>query len=107
MLRLLALSFGLAGLAVLLADLAGSMLREGAPRLEPLGVWWAWLHRESLLLLQPAIERHLTPLIWDPGVQTLLEWPAALDLLGLAALFGLGALMWRRVRTRRTAGTRR
>ncbi len=99
-LRALALFFGLIGLAVLVVDLAGSLSAQGTPALEPLGAWWAWLHRDSLLLLQPAIERHLTPALWDPGVQTLLEWPAAPQFLGLAAAFGLLAL-WRRRKRRR------
>lgn len=86
MFRVLARVFAGLGLAVLAADLV-PVLRDGAPlRLGALGEWWAWAHRDSLLLLQPAIERHLSPALWDPGVQTLLEWPLAVEALVLAAL---------------------
>ncbi|MEM8793573.1 MAG: hypothetical protein AAGE80_18285 [Pseudomonadota bacterium] len=56
--------------------------------LRALGWWWAEIHRDSLLLLQPAVERYLLPEIWDPGIQTLLQWPAAPQLLLL------GLLLW-------------
>lgn len=42
----------------------------------PAGQLWFELHRESLLLLQPAIERHVWPPLWDPGITTILQWPA-------------------------------
>jgi len=52
---------------------------------------WAWVHQDSLLLLQPAIERHLMAWLWDPVVLTVLAAPASLMLaiLGTALiLFG-------------------
>jgi hypothetical protein len=50
----------------------------GAPwTLAPLGQRWFELHRESLLLLQPAVERYLVPDLWW-GIQWLLERPACL-----------------------------
>ncbi|MEM9098398.1 MAG: hypothetical protein AAGC79_07715 [Pseudomonadota bacterium] len=61
---------------------------ESGFELRALGWWWAEVHRESLLLLQPAVERYLTPDIWDPGVQTILEWSAAPQFILL------GGLMW-------------
>jgi hypothetical protein len=42
---------------------------------------WAWVHQESLLRLQPAIEHHV-PWLWDPVLATLLAAPASL-MLGL------------------------
>lgn len=81
---LLLLALGLGALAADLASLG---------RLAALGEWWAWADRDSLLLLQPAVERHITPAIWDPGIQTLLEWPLALELLALGAtITALGRL---------------
>jgi hypothetical protein len=41
----------------------------------PLGQRWFELHKDSLLLLQPAIERHIWPPLWS-AVQWLLERPA-------------------------------
>ena len=95
MLRLVGLVFLSLGIVVLIADL----LRDGAQgfRLTALGEWWFWLHPESLQLLQPAIERHLSPALWDPGIQTLLEWPLAAELLALAALCFIAAAIRRRL----------
>lgn len=41
---------------------------------------WAWVHQESLLSLQPMIERHFGAWLWDPVMQTLLTGPASLVL---------------------------
>jgi hypothetical protein len=66
----------------------------------PLGELWFDLDKNSLLLLQPAIERHLHPWLWGGIVQPLLERPpiaaaGAFAALGLA-LAGLGRLLRRR-----------
>ena len=46
---------------------------------------------ERFLLVQPAIERHVHPLLWDPVLLTLLLAPTSLLLLGLGlALHWLG-----------------
>lgn len=82
------LLFGLA-LACLAGDVIASLTGGEGFRLRALGEWWAWIHRDSLLLLQPAIERHLSPALWDPGFQTVLEWPAVADLAVAGALFWL------------------
>jgi hypothetical protein len=97
MFRFLSMLFFLLALIVLAVDLFSSMT-AGTPGLAALGDWWASIHRDSLLLLQPAVERHLSPALWDPGIQTLLEWPLAIE-LGV-----LGAICWllrRRKRPRR------
>lgn len=46
--------------------------------LRPLGTLWNDIHSASLQTLQPAIERHVSPALWDSVVQPLLEMPAAL-----------------------------
>jgi hypothetical protein len=53
----------------------------------PTGQLWFELHRESLLLLQPVIERYIWPPLWDPGITTILQWPA------WAAVGGLGLFL--------------
>ncbi len=99
--RLVGLILLALGLGALVADLAS------LGRLAALGEWWAWADRDSLLLLQPAVERHITPAIWDPGIQTLLEWPLAVELLVLGgAVFGIGLLLRRRAQSVRSAGRR-
>jgi hypothetical protein len=44
------------------------------------------LHRDSLQLLQPALERHVAVWLWDPVLLTVLQWPfmAVLAAPGLA-----------------------
>lgn len=48
----------------------------GGPwKIAPLGQRWFQLHKDSLLLLQPAVERYLFPSLWS-AIQWLLERPA-------------------------------
>jgi len=75
----LGLLFLLAALAVLCGEAWLALTGDEPARLHALGEWWAWIHRDSLLLLQPAIQRHVAPGLWDP-IQTVLEWPALADL---------------------------
>lgn len=100
MLRILAYLF-LALAAVIAGADVVSGLMAGHVQLQPLGAWWAWVDRNSLLLLQPAIQRHISPALWDPGILTLLEWPAAIEFAVLGGLFWLADL-WRRRRRRPT-----
>jgi len=75
----------------------GAEAADGAGfRLHALGNLWAALHRESLLLLQPAIERHVAPWLWEDLVFPLLQAPAAI-VLGLP-----GLLLLRLCRPRRS-----
>lgn len=50
----------------------------------PTGQVWFWIHKDSLLLLQPAIERHLWPPLWS-AIAEVLTWPvwAVLGVPGL------------------------
>ena len=100
MFRLLALLFTLLAFAALAGDLYLSIQGDGVIRLGAMGEWWARIHQDSLLLLQPAVERHLSPDLWDPGIQTVLEWPAVLDFAAAAAVFWLlhSLFRWRRRR---------
>jgi hypothetical protein len=94
MLRLGGMVFLLLGVVVLVSDALGA---AGEPfRLSALGEWWFWLHPDSLQLLQPAVERHLSPSLWDPGIQTLLEWPLAAELFALSGLCFVAAAIHRR-----------
>ena len=62
----------------------------------PLGLRWFQLHRNSLLLVQPAIERHVAVWLWPP-FQWVLQQPAWLVPGALAVL----ALVIKAVRRRR------
>ncbi|HKY95073.1 MAG TPA: hypothetical protein VJL84_07180 [Kiloniellales bacterium] len=70
----------LAGALALLRDLwlwldSGQGGDQGF-RLHALGNLWAAVDRDSLLLLQPAIERHLAVWLWEWIVFPLLQAPA-------------------------------
>ena len=45
--------------------------------LRAFGAWWFMLDRDSLQLLQPALERHVAVWLWDPVMLTVLQWPMA------------------------------
>lgn len=49
-------------------------------RLTALGEWWFWAHKDSLQVLQPAIERHVSVWLFESVIQPLLEWPLAVEL---------------------------
>ena len=57
------------------AELVGSLAADGW-RPVRLGEIWATLDLASLYLVQAVIQRYLHPAIWDPGVISLLLWPA-------------------------------
>ncbi len=63
------------------------------------GDWWFRLHSDSLLIAQPAIERHVLPALWDPVILTILQWPLAIVLAAIGVVFIL--LGQRRRRKRR------
>lgn len=53
----------------------------------PIGQVWAEIHFGSLQVIQPAIERYLSPDIWEYGVLPVLLWPAAPVAFTLSVLF--------------------
>ena len=92
MLKFLAGAFILAGLAVLVADLLPAFSDNTPPSLEALAVWWIWFDNELLglqtfQLVQPAIQRHTWPELWDYGVLHIVSAPAALVLIGTGVFF--------------------
>ena len=74
----------LLGLGVLASDVLRAS--EGGFRLTALGEWWFWAHPDSLQVLQPAVERHVSRDLWDWVVQPLLEWSFAIELIVLGLL---------------------
>ncbi len=84
----------LAGLLVLARDLvllgvgidlfSGLDTRHSAPIV--LGELWYAIHPASLQLLQPAIQRHVHPALWDWVVQPMLLWWASAVFIGAGAL---------------------
>jgi hypothetical protein len=86
----------LSALTVLVLDIF-LWLAYGRPPPIATGELWHLLSPNSLLLAQPAIQRHVAAWLWDPVVVTVLLWPSELVL----AVPGL-LLAWAcRVRERR------
>ncbi len=88
MLRWLGRIFLLLALVVLVADLY-AYFQSGSFRLSALGEWWFWIHKDSLQVLQPAVERHISVTLYESVIQPLLEWPLAVELGVLGAIFWL------------------
>ncbi|MEL6337753.1 MAG: hypothetical protein AAFS07_03245 [Pseudomonadota bacterium] len=93
MLRKIGIVFGLLAIVLLGHDVLRSV-QAGAWTPFAFGELWYRVHPGSLQLLQPAVERHLHPALWDPWIQGVLVGPAfavplviALVLLMLARAF--------------------
>ena len=86
----------LIALAVLFVTLDVLQYAAGMPwKNTPLGQRWFELDKNSLLLIQPAIERHVATWLWPP-IQWLLEQPAWLVPGVLAVVFLLLKALRRR-----------
>ncbi len=85
-----ALFLGLAFLA--LAFELWSASQGGGYRMIAAGELWFKIHGPSLNLSQAIVQRYIHPVVWDPAIITLLQWPAwsILGALGavLMILFG-------------------
>jgi hypothetical protein len=88
-LLLMALIFGFASLATGIYDLAGPAARSGL--LHTGGEVWFALSADTLNLMQAVTQRYLWPALWDPGIVSVLKFPAVATLGGLTALF---ASLW-------------
>jgi hypothetical protein len=90
MFRFIARALGLlliaAGFVGLVIDGTRS-IANGTLMFTPVGAVGFRLFGEKYLLLQPAIERHVHPMLWDPVVLNLTLLPAS------ALGFGLGVLL--------------
>ncbi len=80
------------GVAVVAAVVDGSKsIAAAAFAYTPVGQVWFELAPASLNIAQAAIQRHVSPVLWDPVIQTLLGWPVWVVLPPLAvALLILG-----------------
>ncbi len=91
MFALLRLLFRLGGyvmlacaLVAIIAD-ASKSIAQSELVLLPLGQLWFDQSPDTLNMAQAAIQRHVSPFLWDPIIQTLLTWPV----WGVFGLFGL------------------
>ena len=74
LLRFLGLWMLAAAFIFLVYDGAG-WVANGVLNSMQVGTLWALIHQSSLLLLQPAVERHVSPWLWNPVIMTVLEQP--------------------------------
>ncbi|MCU4181789.1 hypothetical protein [Bosea sp. BH3] len=88
LLRLIGYLLVAAGFIVAVIDGARS-IANSTPRFTALGDTLVALLHERYALLQPAIERNLHPMLWDPVLLSLVRMPAALVALLLGFL-----LLW-------------
>ncbi len=77
--RLIGWLFIIAALVAEGHDLWG-LWDTGHFQISALGQLWAEVNRNSLLLLQPAIQRHVAVWLWDWVIFPLLQLPAVLTL---------------------------
>lgn len=102
MFRFLSLIFFIAAAARTYFDWQRASLNESAFEFLPIGQVWFDFDRNSLLGLQPGIERYLSPVIWENAVGPMLLWPMAIALFGLAVLFGVISVLLRRRKANRS-----
>ena len=84
--RLLALALWVLAALSLAGDI-WTMWQTGEFAPKNLGKRWFELNGESLTLVQNTVERYISQDIWNPGVVTVLSWPAWAVLAGLALIF--------------------
>ncbi len=82
--RFVAVVLLLAALGVLVMDMLASM-HQGTLRLASAGEVWAAIHRGSLLLAEPGVDRHVWPGLWQAAILPVLLWPA-IAVLGVPAI---------------------
>jgi hypothetical protein len=99
--RLAGVALLLVAIAVLGMDMLASM-HQGTLRFASAGEVWSAVHRDSLLLAEPAIDRHVWPGLWQAVVLPVLLWPAA-AVLGVPAI---ALLLLSSHRRRRRGGLR-
>lgn len=73
-LRILGLWLVALALVALVIDATAS-IAASALVFTPAGKYWFDLDPASLGLAQAAVQRHLSPMLWDPVIQSLLEAP--------------------------------
>lgn len=85
-LRLMGYLLALAGLGFLIVDGART-IAAGEVMLTAFGQSWFNLDPASLNGAQALVQRYIHPFVWDPIIQTILQWPTFAVALGLSLLF--------------------
>ena len=85
---------------IVLANDVFTWYRTGALHLSAAGELWYRLDRGSLNLVQAVVQRYVSPRLWDPVIQTVLQFYALL-VLAIPGLLLLWATRSREKRRRR------
>ena len=72
--RLMGLAFLAIAIIAGISD-ASTSIAQSQVQLQPLGQLLFGLFPDTFPILQPAIERHVHPALWDPVLLTLMTWP--------------------------------
>ena len=72
---------------------------QGGYRMIAAGELWFKVHGPSLNLSQAIIQRYVHPAVWDPGMITLLQWPAWSIFGAIGAFLTILAGPWFRKRS--------
>jgi hypothetical protein len=94
MARILAVFFIVAAAARAFYDWQLARMNDEPFSFLPIGQVWFNFDRNSLLGLQPGVERYLSPVIWENAIGPMLLWPMALVLLAIGLGFA-GFAGWR------------
>ena len=86
--RLLALALWVCAALALAMDI-WIMTDTGVFAPKALAEWWQTFHSQSLTLMQSVIERYVWSPLWNPGVVTVISWPAFAVLAGFAFLLSI------------------
>jgi len=99
MIRMLAAVFFILALIRAYFDWQAASLSGVAIEFQPIGQVWFDFDRDSLLGLQPGIERYLSPVIWENAVGPMMLWPLA-PALFYTGLFFAAIAIWRAFQSR-------
>ena len=83
--RVLSYLFFIAAAVRLWFDFSSTTLKDRKFSMYETGRVWAEFHRDSLLALQPGVERYLSPAIWEWGISPILQAP----LFPILVVFGI------------------
>jgi hypothetical protein len=87
MLRLIGFLIAAGAVLIAVLDWQASGGTADTFRFRDIGTVWASLHRDSLLLFQPAVERYLSVDLWQKVIQPFLLFPAAPVVLVIGLVF--------------------
>lgn len=89
MTKLLAFLFFIGGAVRVWFDWRETISLADPFRFAPIGQVWFNIHRESLLIIQPVVERYISVWLWEAIISKIFLAPFAPVMFGLALLFWL------------------